>query len=275
MPKDLRRRIIRLAWSFVALLTLWSSIAAAQRPDDSTAIGRIKAEGFGRSEIMESAHWLTDVFGPRLTGSPGDSLAGEWAMSRMRAWGLTAVHAEPFSFDRPSWANERFFARVVTPSPFSILGAPAAWSAGTDSLIRADVAIVRIRQADDTARYKGKLSGKAVLITPPTENWSLSSARMFRFSRDLLDEMKRTGKGWIELHDGLYVEPSVYRAEPPVSGSAIRFADIRSFLAREGIAAELRTWGGVGGNFSVGGTMRMPFPQIDVAPEHYSVSVLI
>ena len=29
---------------------------------------KIRDEGFNRSKIMETASWLTDVYGPRLTG---------------------------------------------------------------------------------------------------------------------------------------------------------------------------------------------------------------
>ena len=58
-------------------------ISAQQAPEkvDFDAIYRIKDEGFQRSKVMEITSWLTDVYGPRLTNSPGFRKAGEWAVS--------------------------------------------------------------------------------------------------------------------------------------------------------------------------------------------------
>src|SRR6478609_488835 len=39
---------------------------------DLYTINRIKAEAFQNSKVMENAFYLTDVYGPRLTTSPGD-----------------------------------------------------------------------------------------------------------------------------------------------------------------------------------------------------------
>ena len=43
---------------------------------DFQILGRIRDEGLSRSQVMDHVSWLSDVYGPRLTGSPGDS-AGE------------------------------------------------------------------------------------------------------------------------------------------------------------------------------------------------------
>ena len=37
---------------------------------DLATIGRIRDEGFNRSQVMDHIFWLADVHGPRLTGSP-------------------------------------------------------------------------------------------------------------------------------------------------------------------------------------------------------------
>ena len=53
---------------------------------------------------------LTDVHGPRLTGSPNLKAAGEWAIEQMHAWGLKNGHLEPWDFGYPGWTNERLAA---------------------------------------------------------------------------------------------------------------------------------------------------------------------
>ena len=46
---------------------------------DLDAIYRIKDEGLQRSKVMEIESYLTDVYGPRLTGSPNIKEAADWA----------------------------------------------------------------------------------------------------------------------------------------------------------------------------------------------------
>ena len=49
------------------------SSAAAQLAErlDYAMLGRIRDEGLQRSQVMDIISWLSDVNGPRLTGSPG------------------------------------------------------------------------------------------------------------------------------------------------------------------------------------------------------------
>ena len=51
-------------------------------------------------------HYLTDVYGPRLTGSPNLKAAGEWAVKEMASWGFTNGRLEPWDFGRPGWTND-------------------------------------------------------------------------------------------------------------------------------------------------------------------------
>src|SRR4051812_8134333 len=105
----------------VALLVTDIDFSLAQEKIDLQTIERIKTEAREHSQVMELASWLTDVFGPRLTGSPHTKAAGEWAASKMLSWGLTNVQLERWvppvtavfpgprwdPLDR-SWTNERF-----------------------------------------------------------------------------------------------------------------------------------------------------------------------
>ena len=60
-------------------------------------INKIKAEGMQRSQVMELNSWLSDVYAPRLTGSPTIEKAAEWAMGKMKEWGLVNVKMEPWT----------------------------------------------------------------------------------------------------------------------------------------------------------------------------------
>src|SRR3954465_8780798 len=67
---------------------------------DLDAIYRIKDEGFQRSKVMEIESYLTDVYGPRLTGSPYIREAADWTQKTMRDWGLANVRLESWPFGR-------------------------------------------------------------------------------------------------------------------------------------------------------------------------------
>jgi hypothetical protein len=118
------------------------------------------------SQVMEISSWLTDVYGPRLTGSPNTQKAGEWAVSKMKEWGLQKVSLEKWpeqmQFDR-GWVNEKFYMAAVTPQAFPIPGTPTAWTPGTDGLVKGDVILVTETTQEDLQKYAGKLKGKWVL----------------------------------------------------------------------------------------------------------------
>ena len=58
-----------------------TTTALSQEVVDLGVVDRIKDEAFTRSEVMEHLRNLTDVHGPRLTGSPQFDEAAKWAQS--------------------------------------------------------------------------------------------------------------------------------------------------------------------------------------------------
>ena len=49
---------------------------------DYAAIALIRDEGLNRSQVMDHISWLSDVYGPRLTGGPGIMQASDWAIRK-------------------------------------------------------------------------------------------------------------------------------------------------------------------------------------------------
>ena len=89
------RRTFALSAIIAVLIALpLSAQWSATEKLDLDAIYRIKDEGLQRSKVMEIESYLTDVYGPRLTGSPNIKEAGDWAMKTMKEWGLANVHEE-------------------------------------------------------------------------------------------------------------------------------------------------------------------------------------
>jgi len=132
---------------------------------DYPMIGRIRDEGLNRSQVMDHISWLSDVYGPRLTGSPAIQQASEWAMKKFSEWGLANVHQERWAFGK-GWTLVRFSAHLVEPQIQPLIGFPQEWSSGTNGTVIADVTRVQIATDADFARYRGKLAGKIVLTQP-------------------------------------------------------------------------------------------------------------
>ena len=80
-----RRLALHLA--LAALAVLAGAPSPAQEKLDWATLGRIRDEGFRRSQVMETAGQLTDVHGPRLTGSPQYKEAADWAAAAARDLG--------------------------------------------------------------------------------------------------------------------------------------------------------------------------------------------
>src|SRR5262245_42639129 len=106
----------------VALISLSLSLGSsvwAQTPRekvDLEIVAKIKEEGLKNSKAMETLSYLTDVYGPRLTGSPLTRTAGEWTEKRLTEWGLAKAHLEPWGPFGRGWTLEGFSANMVAPS---------------------------------------------------------------------------------------------------------------------------------------------------------------
>src|SRR5215470_3456039 len=119
-------RTLRVSLLCIALLTNSAPALAQQgpaiRPADNNKEGpdpeiqtKIRKEESENSQVMRTMHFLTDVYGPRLTGSPNHKNAAEWAIRQMTAWGLKNGHLEPWDFGHPGWLNERLTAHIISP----------------------------------------------------------------------------------------------------------------------------------------------------------------
>ena len=132
-------------------------------------IERIKEEGLKRSQVMATLSYLTDVIGPRLTGSPNMKRANEWTRDKLAAWGLANSHLEAWGPFGRGWTLKRFSAQIIEPQCIPLIGFPKAWSPGTDGTLVARVVYFDAKTEGDFASYKGKLKSAVVLTSPTRE----------------------------------------------------------------------------------------------------------
>src|SRR5690242_1730873 len=105
---------------------------AQQERLDLAALARIRDEGLNRSHVDSLAGYLTDVIGPRLTGSSNLRRAQEWARQTFTAWGLQNVQVEPWDslFGR-GWERVSYEGRWLAPYEQPLYAMPLAWSGST------------------------------------------------------------------------------------------------------------------------------------------------
>lgn len=103
--------------------------ARAQSSDEINA--KIRKEGMDNSQIMRTLHYFTDVYGPRLTGSPNHVAAANWAARQMTEWGFENAALEPWEFGHPGWVNERASGFITSPVQDSLVFEVLAWTPGT------------------------------------------------------------------------------------------------------------------------------------------------
>lgn len=124
---------IRSVLVFVVLTAIM--LPAAALPQDADIYGRILQEGTENSKVMETLQVLTDVYGPRLTGSPQLKAAGEWAAARMTTWGMQNAALEPWDFGKPGWVNERASGFITAPVQDSLVFEVLAWTPSTKGVV--------------------------------------------------------------------------------------------------------------------------------------------
>jgi carboxypeptidase Q len=269
-----RRALVALP--IVSLLVMHPAVAqtlAPSEPIDYNAIYTIKDEGFQRSQVMETVSYLTDVYGPRLTGSPNIKQAADWAVAKLREWGAANPRVEKWGTFGRGWVNERFNAQVLTPTPWPIIGIPKAWTPGLAGPITADVIFAPMESEKDFDTWRGKLKGKIVMPMPTREVKPLFEAQAKRYTEKDLEEIEQ-------------LEPATAAARRRSDSPPFQFSRKRmEFLVNEGVLATFEPGRGDGGTLFVqqGGAYsstppKGPYartfpasvpPQIVIAVEHY------
>ncbi|HJS58220.1 MAG TPA: hypothetical protein VKA01_08980, partial [Vicinamibacteria bacterium] len=175
---DFARRLIVI----VAPMAVVATVGAEQA--DLAVVHRIRNEAFRNSKVMEHLFSLTDVNGPRLTGSPGLRKAADWTVESLKGWGAADARLETWGRFGRGWSLERFSAHLIEPTYAPLHGVPKAWSSGTNGPVDAQVVLAPVfgeKRAGEiydlaileagirayASAQKGKLQGKIVLLDPP------------------------------------------------------------------------------------------------------------
>ncbi len=181
---------------FVALSLVLSllTLPVLAQNGSGEMLTRIRAEAMDRSQIMKTMHMFTDLYGPRLTGSPNHKAAADWAVKQMTAWGLENAHLEPWDFKHPGWANERLSAHLISPVKDPLVCEVLAWTPSTKGTVQAKALQLLLPERPSQEQLttffnsnKSRVRGKIVLVgranvipvnlTPPPKRQSDEQAQ--------------------------------------------------------------------------------------------------
>lgn len=269
-PKTTR---LALASALVALPLL----ILAEEHVDLSIVNRIRTAAFSESKVMEHMFYLTDVNGPRLTGSPGYKGAAEWVVKQMKDYGISA-HLEKWGPFGRGWTFSHFEAHMLEPQYAPLIGVPLAWTPGTEGVVSGEPIMAVLRTDADLDKWKGKLKGKIVMTSA---------------MRDLAVQLTPAGRRYTEAElnqEGTAPEPgsSLFgRPQPPQAGGPGGPTDFRAlrafrtkltkYLHDEAPALVLQssTIGDGGTVFAAAGGSRemkdpVPPPMVALTAEHYN-----
>lgn len=158
----------------VALLIGGAATFSAEERIDSDLNTRIRDEGMNHSQVMRTLHFLTDVYGPRLTGSPSLKAAGEWSIKTMEGWGMKSGHLEPWDFGHPGWTNDLAWGAITSPVKDTLVLEVLSWTPGTKGTVHGkavNIAVPDQPTAEELTTYletvKSQVRGAIVLAGKP------------------------------------------------------------------------------------------------------------
>jgi len=289
----------------LVVLSLFAAALCAEDAVDLAVVQRIKKEAFQNSKVMDHLFWLTDVYGPRLTGSPGFATAANWAVKRLKEYGVEDAAIEPWGKFGRSWRLTKFSISLQEPEYAPLIGFPLAWSANTNGVLLAEPVLAPLTITDrlnikkteeELQRFfqeqKGKLRGKIVLLAKPKDITPITTAPARRFSdtelaqeaqapapevlppfdleKMILPEKPAERRAFFDLAP-LDVQAKVYDYEDGLTDK------VNQFLTREGaVAAIVPSYNADAGTVfgEAAGTFKqdqpMAEPRIALTIEHYN-----
>jgi hypothetical protein len=285
---------------------LLSSTVWAQSEKDLMVVHQIKAEAFSNSKVMDHLASLTDLYGPRLTGSPEWEQAAQWAMTELKSYGLANVHEEKWGTFGKSWSLESYNVDMLTPRYSHLVAFPLAWSSSSDGVQKGELTYAPLGKEhtydpkkihkeleEFKAQWHGKLKGKMLMMSDLKQPKPSTNALFWRYNEAQLTDIGKAPTPVIrakitsvdeitepddpeEAQKYLALLPSLL-AEEYFDRYSNAKADVGAFLSEEGVAgvllADARSHNGslhaeAAGSFKT--NKRLSPPTFVVTEEQYS-----
>lgn len=273
-----------------ALLVL--ALAAAPRTGAADAVKpvepaeldrKLMAEVKEHAEVVKNLQHLSDVIGPRLTGSKQLERANNWAADLMKKYGLENVRLEPWEIPY-GWERGTASLKVVEPDTrVNCVVASWGWSPSTKGKVTGPVVILKAGTKSELDSYKGKLKNAVVMTTPPATVAPVTDLNYGPLPPPAKKEDPKKAEPKKKIDAVVAdVQPEKKADQPKKETDQPKRAlpeEVEAFLVAEGAACRLVDSGKphgllmVSGNWK--GTDRVPpagqMPRLTVAHEYYAM----
>ncbi len=181
-------------FSFLLIFT------AAKAQDHSAVVEQIVYHATEHSQLEPLAHYMMDVIGPRLVGTPQMQHAHDWAVEQFAEWGIEARN-EQFGEWR-GWERGITHVDMISPRVVTLEAMQLAWSPTTPEG-GVEAGIVIIPEVDSPEAFEEWLSnveGKFVMISMhqptgrPNYNWEEYATE--EFYQKMLQEREKQTEAW-------------------------------------------------------------------------------
>src|SRR5438132_1969000 len=255
---------LRMTAAGLALALAGAPLAAQAPPTipvDTTGVGTLSDQGMTKSQVMQNLQYLSDIVGPRLTGSPAVRQANDWTLRKFQEYGLDG-HLEPWNFGG-TWERGAMWVRMTAPRAHDVVAASWAWAPGTNGkVVRGPVVRIDASSAESLEANKAKVKGAFVMLRAPSFVWNNDGQPMSAVATQRMRDQFRGAFG------------------PPSAMDSARRAHIQQFntdqpfLLRNAGALAIVLDGGKEQdllNMSGSPTRVLPLPQVVVAHEEYAL----
>ena len=263
-----RNMLLLIIFSF-----LFSIQILSQEKIDYQMMQRIRQEGLQNSKVMELMSYLCDVYGPRLAASPQFRQAGQWAVDKLKEYGLENANMESWGTLGRGWELKKFYAAMTSPQYMPFIAYPKAWTPGLNGVVKGNAVLMDIKSEADLDAFKGKLKD-AIVLSHGEQTITLGmEADGKRYSDEDLKKLQLAQEG-----GGRNFSPEQFAA---MRAQRELQQKVSKFLKDEGALIMLEPSRGTDGTIFVqsGGSFKkgseMPLPSIVVSAEQYNRMVRI
>ncbi|CAN5796551.1 M28 family metallopeptidase [soil metagenome] len=165
-----------LVWVGALVVAAGTPVQAQTFSTQDPVLQRIWTEGMENSQLYPLAQTLLDSIGPRLTGTPQQRAAHDWAVAKYAQWGITARNDQYGSW--AGWRRGASHIDLVEPRLSTLEGTMLAWSPGTQGPVHGPVVTLpEIAGAAEFEAWLPQARGRFVMLSfpqptcRPDENW--------------------------------------------------------------------------------------------------------
>lgn len=216
-------------------------------------------ESKNNSQLENLAHELLDGVGPRLVGTPQMEQANNWAVSKLKSWGVEARNEAYGTW--VAWERGITHVDMIAPRIKTIDAMQLAWSPATKKPITGDViAMPLFNSKDEFTAWLPKVKGKIVLMSM-MQQFGRSDYQYKEFATP-------------ELYEKITKEKAAATAawNKSISISGYSSNTLPELFENNGaIAVVISNWTGIMGANRIFGAKTKKIPMLDFSVEDYGI----